>query len=139
VTKVLLDLNVLLDVILDRKPGVQAAARLWAVLEEGGGRGFIPAHGVTTVFYILEKAQGPVFARRAVEQLLHVFAVAPVTDVVLRRALVLAWPDFEDAVCAASAEAAGCDAIVSRDPAGFPDPPLAVVDPAAALGLLTRR
>lgn len=137
-TRVLLDLNVLLDVILDRKPGVRAAARLWAVLEQGVGQGVIPAHGVTTVFYILEKAQGPVFARRAVEQLLHVFAVAPVTDVVLRRALVLAWPDFEDAVCAACAEAAGCDAIVSRDPTGFPDPPLPVVDPAAALGLLTR-
>jgi hypothetical protein len=58
--------------------------------------------------------------------------------VVLRRALVLAWPDFEDAVCAASAEAAGCDAIVSRDPAGFPDPPVPVIDPAAAFGLLAR-
>ncbi len=138
-TKVLLDLNVLLDVILDRKPGVQTAVRLWAVLEQGGGQGFIPAHGATTVFDILEKAQGPVFARRAVEQLLHVFAVAPVTDVVLRRALVLAWPDFEDAVCAACAEAAGCDAIISRDPDGFPDPPIPVIDPAAALGLLTRR
>jgi predicted nucleic acid-binding protein len=137
-TALLLDLNVLLDVILDRKPGVRAAARLWAVLEQGGGRGVIPAHGVTTIFYILEKARGAVFARRAVEQLLQVFAVAPVTDVVLRRALVLAWRDFEDAVCAASAEAAGCDAIVSRDPAGFPDAPLPVIDPAAALGLLAR-
>jgi predicted nucleic acid-binding protein len=139
VTKVLLDLNVLLDVILDRKPGVRAAARLWAGLEQGGGQGFIPGHGVTTVFYILEKARGAAFARRAVEQLLHVFAVAPITDVVLRRALVFAWPDFEDAVCAASAEAAGCDLIVSRDPAGFPDAPIPVIDAAAAMGLLTQR
>ena len=136
--RVLLDLNVLLDVILDRKPGVIAAAHLWARLEEGGGQGVIPAHGVTTIFYILEKAQGAAFARRAVEQLLQIFAVAPVTDVVLRRALVLAWPDFEDAVCAASAEAAGCDALVSRDVAGFPGAPLPVIDPAAALGLLAR-
>ncbi len=94
--------------------------------------------GYDTYACILEKAQGPVFARRAVEQLLQVFAVAPVTDVVLLRALVLAWPHFEDAVCAACAEAAGCDVIVSRDPAGFPDPPMPVVDPAAAFGLLTR-
>jgi predicted nucleic acid-binding protein len=138
VTKVLLDLNVLLDVILDRKPGVHAAARLWAALEQGHGEGFVPAHGVTTVFYVLEKAQGAVFARRAVEQLLGVFRVAPVTDVVLRRALVLGWTDFEDAVCAAAGEAAGCDVIVSRDPRGFPEPPIPVVDTAAALGLLSR-
>ena len=135
-TRVLLDLNVLLDVVLDRKPGVTAAAHLWARLERGAGQGVIPAHGVTTIFYILEKAQGATFARRAVEQLLLVFAVAPVTDVVLRRALVLAWPDFEDAVCAASAEAAGCEAIVTHDPGGFPDSPLPIVDPAAALGLI---
>ena len=44
-TRVLLDLNVLLDVILDRKPGVQAAARLRACLQQGGGQGVIPAHG----------------------------------------------------------------------------------------------
>jgi hypothetical protein len=43
---------------------------------------------------------------------------------------------IKDAVCAASAEAAGCEAIVTQDPAGFPDSPLPIVDPAAALGLI---
>jgi predicted nucleic acid-binding protein len=136
---VLLDLNVLQDVILDRKPGVTSAARLWAALEQGAGRGVVPGHGVTTVFYILEKARGRAFARQAVEKLIGVFAVAPVTDAVVRRALVLAWPDFEDAVCAASAEAAGCDFVVSRDQSGYPNSPIPVVDAAAALGLLSRR
>ena len=50
---------------------------------------------------------------------------------------MLAWSDFEDAVCAASAEASGCDAIVTRDPDGYPNPPLPVIDPAAALSWLT--
>jgi hypothetical protein len=55
---------------------------------------------------------------------------------VVRRALTFAWPDFEDAVCAAAAEASGCDAIVTRDPGGCPDAPLPVIDPAAALSWL---
>jgi hypothetical protein len=54
------------------------------------------------------------------------------------RALGLAWPDFEDAVCAAAAEASGCDAFVTRDPDGYPNAPLPVIDPAAALGWLTQ-
>lgn len=137
-SRFLIDLNVVLDVILDRKPGGTAAVHLWARLEKGAGQGVIPAHGVTTIFYILEKAKGTTFARRGVEQLLRVFAVAPVDEAVLRRALVLAWPDFEDAVCAASAEAADCDVIVSRDPDGFPGSPVPVVAPAAALGLLVK-
>lgn len=84
----LLDLNVILDVILDRRPGADAAAALWAAIESGHGRGLIPAHGVTTIFYLLEKARGAAFARDGVERLISVFGVAPVNDTVVRRGLV---------------------------------------------------
>ena len=134
----LLDLNVILDVILDRPPGADSASALWAAIEKGHGRGLIPAHGLTTVFYLLEKARDAAFAREGVERLIGVFAVAPVDDNVVRRALALAWPDFEDAVCAAAAEASGCDALVTRDPDGYPNAPLPVIDPAAALSWLTQ-
>jgi hypothetical protein len=98
----------------------------------------VPAHGVTTIFYILEKAQGAAFARSGVADLIRVFDVAPVDDEVVKRALTFAWPDFEDAGCAAAAEASACDALVTRDAVGYPDPPLPVIDPAAALSWLTQ-
>lgn len=135
--RLLLDLNVFLDVILDRPPDADAAAALWAAIERGDAEGMVPAHGVTTIFYLLERSRDAAFAREGVERLISVFAVAPVDDDVVRRALGLAWPDFEDAVCAAAAEASGCDALVTRDPGGYPDAPLPVIDPAAALGWLT--
>jgi len=92
----------------------------------------VPAHGLTTIFYVLEKARGPGFARQGVEQLISVFSVAKVDEAVVRRALVLAWPDFEDAVCAAAAEASRCQVIVSRDPEGFPDSPIPIMDAGTA-------
>ena len=136
--RLLLDLNVFLDVILDRPPDADIAAALWAAIERGEGQGMVPAHGVTTIFYLLEKARGGEFARNGVEGLIRVFDVAPVDDEVVRRALALAWPDFEDAVCAAAAEASGCDALVTRDADGYPNAPLPVIDPAAALSWLTQ-
>lgn len=78
----------------------------------------VPAHGVITIFYILEKARGTAFARSGVEDLVRVFGVAPIDDEVVNKALTLAWPDFEDAVCAAAAKASACDALVTRDPVG---------------------
>jgi predicted nucleic acid-binding protein len=135
--RLLLDLNVLLDVILDR-PEAPAAAALWSALEKGGGVGYIPAHGITTIYYVLAKSRDRRFARKGVEALLSVFSVAAVDEPVVRRAIALDWADFEDAVCAAAAEVAGCHAVVSRDPRGFTDSPVRVVDPGTALAWLRR-
>lgn len=135
----LLDLNIILDVILDRAPGAEAASALWAAIEKGQNRALIPAHGLTTVFYVLQKAHNAAFARNGVERLVSVFGVAAVDDTVIRRALALGWPDFEDAVCSAAAEIAGCEAIVTRDPDGYPNCTLPVIDAAAALAWLVRR
>src|SRR5262245_12283222 len=99
----------------------------------------VPAHGVTTIFYLIERARGAGFAREAVEHLTRVFRVAPVNDEVVRSALMFAWPDFEDAVCAAAAEASACDALVTRDPDGYPNAPLPVIDPAAAISWLREK
>jgi len=136
VKRFLLDLNVILDVILDREESV-AAAQLWALLERGKGRGFVPAHGVTTLFYLVARAQGASFARQAIDGMLRVFAVAPVDEKVLRRALALGWNDFEDAVCASAAEACRCDAIVTRDAKGFVDARVQAIDPGTAVAWLT--
>ena len=88
--RLLLDVNVFLDVILDRQPDADAAAALWASIEQGEAQGLVPAHGLTTIFYILEKARGAEFARHGVERLVDVFSVAAVNDDVVRRALAMA-------------------------------------------------
>ena len=134
--RLLVDVNVALDVLLARAPHAGAGTRLWTAIEERRATGLLPAHGVTTLFYLLARARGAAAARRTVGDTLLVFAVAPVDGAVLAQALALGWPDFEDAVCAAAASAAGCDVIVTRDPAGFRRSSVPAVHPAAALALL---
>jgi len=138
VKRLLVDLNVVLDALLDRPPHSPAAMKLWAAVEAKQVVGFLPAHGVTTLFHLLARANGAASARRAVGELLAVFGVAAVDEAVLQRALALAWPDFEDAVCAAAAEASGCDLIVTRDPDGFKGSPVPPLDAATALALFDR-
>jgi predicted nucleic acid-binding protein len=132
----LFDLNVVLDVLFDRTPHVTEAAALWRAAKDRDVMGLVPAHGFTTIHSLIRHEKGGDFARRAVTDLLAVFQVAAVDEAVIRRADALAWNDFEDAVVAASAEAAGCDAIVSRNPAHFSKSPVTVLVPKAALALI---
>lgn len=134
--RLLFDLNVVLDVLLDREPHVAASAAAWAAVEEGRAEGLVPAHGFTTIFYLVTREADRAEARRVVADLLAVFRVAGEDEIVVRRAAALDLPDFEDAVTAAAAEAAGCEAIVSRDPRGFAGSPVPALDPSLALALL---
>ena len=135
--RLLLDINVVLDVLLERAPHQAQAAALWAAIEVGKGRGVLSAHAVTTIHYLVQRRRGPRVARHAVEALLGVFEVAPVDLGVLRSALDLGWPDLEDAVSAAAAAANACDAIVTRDARGFRTAPLRIMGPEMALAWLT--
>ena len=130
--RLLLDTNVVLDVLLARKLHLEASALVWAAVERGGTEGLLAAHAVTTIHYLVSKERGSKIANRTTTSLLKVFGVASVTGDVVREALILAWPDFEDAVTAAAAQAASCDAIVTRDPKGFRRAPLRIFTPEAA-------
>ena len=136
--RLLLDVNVVLDFILGRPPFAAPAAELWSLADGGRIAILLPAHGVTTVHYLAARERGGAFARRLIADLLLVPEIAPVDGLVLRRAVALGWPDFEDAVCAAAAEAAGCDLLVTRDPLGYRQSSVTAVDAPTALSLIRR-
>lgn len=135
-TRILIDLDVILDVLLDRAPHAEASAAVWAAIESGEADGAIAAHCVTTLHYLATRSRGRDFGERCVADVLSVFAVAPVDSAVLSEALALRWSDFEDAVCAASAKAAGCQVIATRDPRGFKGSLCPALTPVETLALL---
>lgn len=134
--RLLLDVNVVLDVLEDRKPHAAASGLVWAAIERGSGKGLLAAHGLTTIHYLMARDRGARVARQAVEDMLRVFGVAAVDDAVIRTALGLSCRDFEDAVAAAAAHVAGCDAIVTRDVAGFRSSPVPAIEPRTAVAWL---
>jgi len=119
VRRVLVDTNVALDVVLDRQPHSAVSSALLSAIEAGRCHGFLAAHAFTTVFYLTAKQRGRAAAHRAVKYLLSFIKVAAVDVTVLQRAALDERADFEDAVTIAAAEAAQCDVLATRDPAGF--------------------
>ena len=117
--RALFDTNVLLDVLLERQPHVVASAAALDRAAQGEVDGYVAAHAVTTLAYLLQRQLGAQQARVLLSELLTRLSVAAVTETAVKLALSLPMPDFEDAVCYAAAAQAGIDVIVTRDPQGF--------------------
>jgi predicted nucleic acid-binding protein len=133
---VLFDTNVILDVLLGRDPYVDAASKLFALVDNGRIKGSICATTVTTVYYIAAKDFGRSRAREQVHGLLGLFEVAPVDRDVLDGALDIDFADYEDAVLHEAARAVGATAIVTRDRGDFARSAIPALDPQELLAAI---
>ncbi len=117
--RVIVDTNVVLDVLLARKPFVDAAAKVFALIEQSRIEGLLCATTITTVDHLLEQSLSRTQAREALRGLLEMFEIAPVNRPVIEEAFRSRILDFEDAVLEQSGRLAGADAIVTRDTRDF--------------------
>ena len=132
----LVDINVLLDVLLQREPWADSAAQLLTRIERGEASGFVAGHTLTTVHYIVSRARDRQSAAAAITDLLRFLEVVEVEKADFNQALVLPIDDFEDAVQGAAALKIGADYVVSRDEAGFRALSIPSVNPGEILSLL---
>jgi predicted nucleic acid-binding protein len=137
--KILVDTNVILDVLLDRTPFSEPAARLFALIENSAVEAFLCATTVTTVDYLLNQSLSRSEATRALLRLLELFEIAPVNRPVIEEALQGRMMDFEDAVLAHSANLVGAVAVVTRNTKDFKFSPVKAVDPREILSLLENK
>lgn len=133
----LVDTNVVLDVILDREPWATDAVRLLDTIERGGAKGFVAAHAVTTVHYVVARATDRATANSAVADLLEVLTVVETGAAEFHRALAMGLGDFEDAVQAAACFTAGADYLVTRNARDFKGAPVSTRTPGEVLALLS--
>lgn len=127
--RILIDTNVVLDLLQEREPFVENAARLFERIDAGEIEGFITATTITNIYYIIRKAAGRVVAQDAISQIISDLNICAVDLNVLEQALSLNFEDFEDAVQYACAVVHNLDAIVTRDLSGFVNAEIPIVLP----------
>ena len=137
--RVLVDTNVILDVLLDRKPFSHEASHVLALVEASEIEGFLCATTVTTIDYLLSKALSAKKSREILHKLLSIFEVAPVNRPVLEQALLSKISDFEDAVLEQAAMLVHADAITTRNIRDFKNSKISVFDPSELLSVITSR
>jgi len=133
---ILFDTNVILDVMLDRKPFAAPASQLLSLVEQEEISGKICATTVTTIHYLSTEILGNNKSKNQIKNLITLFGIASVNRTVIENALNSHFTDFEDAVIYHAANHAGAEAIVTRDPKGFKKSKLPVYSPVDLLRIL---
>jgi predicted nucleic acid-binding protein len=134
--RVLIDLNLILDVLQKREPFYAASARVLACAEMGVVEGIVAAHTLTTLFYLVARDQSAARARIALTELLQFLAVASVGHATIEQALNLPYSDFEDAVQMMAAVQADAQYLVTRNVRDYKAGPLPALQPVELLALV---
>ncbi len=137
--KLLVDINVILDVLGERQPWFADSAAVISMIETPGTRGCIAAHSVTTLVYLLTRHLGRLRANAVLLDLLDSVEVVPLNRDLLLQALTLGWEDAEDAVQAVSALGCSADYIITRNTADFRESTIPALTPTELLAILGSR
>ena len=135
--RVLLDVNVILDAMLQRPPWHTEADAILQAAALGQVTCVTTPLSLATIFYIGRRVVGTTEARAAVQKYLVAFAILPIDQQTLLDADALPGNDFEDNILIAAAIEASLDAIVTRNGADFAHSSIPVWDPAELLKRLS--
>lgn len=134
--QVLFDLNILLDVLQERKEFYDFSARLLALAETGRIQGWLAAHSVTTLYYLVAKDKSPELAHVTLTSLMQFLKIATVDQNTIEQALNLPYRDFEDAVQVIAALQIKADYLLTRNVKDYQPAPIEVIQPVELLAIL---
>lgn len=117
--KLLIDANILLDVLQNREPFVEASSVIWKLCETEKAAGYVSVLTFANLVYVMRKQLDPARIAEVLNQLSLIFSFIEFTPADLTRAAELQWDDFEDAVQSVTAERVHADYIITRNVRDF--------------------
>lgn len=113
--KILIDTNVILDVLCNRKEFVDDSAMVFKLCEVKKLTGYISALSITNIVYIMRKELDEEKIKEVIEKLSLVFDIVDLKGDDLKKAATYNFSDYEDAVQSCQAMRIKADYIVTRN------------------------
>lgn len=113
--KALIDGNIILDVLQNRKPHAEASAMIWKLCETGLIEGYVSALTFADLVYVMRKELNPEKISEVLKKLTLIFHFTELSVSDIEKAAEMMWNDYEDAVQAATAARLHADAIITRN------------------------
>lgn len=127
--RLLIDTNVILDMIFNRK-GCETAISLFKKIEQEGKTSYITASAVTDLFYIIRKETHDMEKTyQILVNLFKVVSILSVTEYDIKDAFGARWRDFEDCVQYTVARNNKINCIITNNKKDYADSLLEVKTP----------
>lgn len=118
--KLLIDTNVIMDVLIAREPFLTDSRYVMELCKEQDIQGYVAAHTMTNLFYMLHKYYPTNECRNILLAVLDIFSVLSIDERKIRTALQNEnFKDFEDCLQAECGQEAKVDYIVTRNAKDF--------------------
>ena len=130
--KVLIDTNIIMDALTEREPFAEKSKQVIKICSEKNVDGFLAAHTITNLFYLLRHDFSVHERREILISLFDIFSVEQIDEKKLLSALKESnFPDFEDCLQVECAKAVNADYIITRNKKDFSGKEIPSIDPDA--------
>lgn len=127
---VLIDTNVIIDFLMRREPYAQDAIDIVALCNKKQVDGYLAAHTIPNLFYIMRKDFSVVQRREMLNALCRIFKISGIDGHTILTALKNNdFEDFEDCLQMECAIETGAEYIITRNPADFVNSKIKVMEP----------
>lgn len=127
--KVLVDTNIILDVLCNRKEFVENSAKVFKLCEVKKITGYVSALSIPNIVYIMRKELNAEKVKEIIEKLSLIFEIIDLKADDLKRATTLAFTDYEDAVQSAQADRIKANYIVTRNVKDYDESKIKAIKP----------
>lgn len=135
--KILIDTNIILDVLLKREPHKKAAQIIMTKCASREITGYLAAHSIPNIFYVLRKDYSQEERRKFIRNLCEIFRISDLNAEKIISAIDNEqFLDFEDCLQEECAVAETADYIVTRNPTDFKQSRVQVIEPEEFVKLL---
>ena len=113
--KVLIDPNIILDVLCNRKEFAENSAKVFKLCEVKKITGYISALSIANIVYIMRKELDTGKVKEILERLSLIFEIVDLKADDLKRASTLDFKDYEDAIQSTQASRIKANYIITRN------------------------
>ena len=137
--KIFLDTNVVIDLLGEREPFYNSAAKIATLADKGKIQLIVSALTYSTVYYLLTKFEDKEVVKEKIRKFKVIAETSDLTDKVIEKGLASKFSDFEDALQYNCALEMDCLILITRNGKDFKESVIPVLTPDEYLNSLKNK